>query len=401
MEIKITNEVKAELTQLVADGLASGEFELPEGFGGTDEAFIKEEVARFIAADPDLAEMKNAMAAQTLADSGRDKQVSETPLQDMIRYGSALRHGDHKLAESIMTKDHIIGTTTAGGHLAPTEYSNQLIDLVFKDSNVMGFCKKIPMKSNSLVIPTLTAGLSAYTIIESTDAGTSTVTAESTGTYSTVTLTAYKHGIVTYISNELLEDSDPSVESIIRNDITRQLASYVDWEIFHGTGAAGVDGTAGLITGLETLITSNTDSAGGAPSFDDVLGLQVCEDNVNAPLMIFMAPAARRALTGVKANTGQYIYDPTVRDGSIPAIWGMPVVTNNRISKTLGAGAETALFCGAFGNSALIGTKASVNLIVDPFSEADFASTRIVAHFRIAFQVAAENHFSILDGVTV
>lgn len=401
-KLVINDEALDILAKKIRGFYDSGEWELPHGVTESVEAVAKATAEQLIRENGE--HLNNKAVAEAAIAMRETEQKSETPFCDIINYGSALRRGDMKAAQDHVEKDHVIGTTTAGGHLAPTEYSNQLIDLVFKDSNVMGYCKKIPMKSNALVIPTRTAGLTAYTVAESSDAaGGSTATTESTTTFATVTLTAYKHGVVTYISNELLEDADPSIEALVREDITYQLGSYVDWEIFHGTGAAGADGTAGLISGLEggSVITTNVDSAGGALSFDDMNYLRTPLDNVNAPLTYFMNPATERALMGVKDGNQRYIYDPSVRSGDVPVVWGVPVVTNNRISKTLGGGSETAAFSGAFSQSALIGVKNSVNLIVDPFTYSNYATTRVVGHFRIAFTVASETHFAMVDGITV
>ena len=116
--------------------------------------------------------------------------------------------------------------------------------------------------------------------------------------------------------------------------------------------------------------------------------------------MMFMAPAAERALAGVKDNSGRYIYDPTVRSANIPVVFGMPVVLNNRISKTLGGGSETAIFSGAFKDSAIFGIKPEVRFLVDWMTYAESTSVKLTVSTRIAFNVANENHFAMLNGIT-
>lgn len=336
-------------------------------------------------------------------------QRSETPMLDTVRLVKASR-GDWDVAtnkrilDELREKDFVVGTTTAGGHTAPSHYSEELIDLVYKDSNVAGYLRRVPMpRGPAVVIPTVTTGTTAYTVAESSDSGSSTATTESTATYSTVTLTAYRHGVYSKVSNELLEDATPDVEDWIKMDMARQLASYFDWEVFHGTGGAGADGTASLVTGLgvgSDLITTNVFSAGGGLSFDNIVDLMTPEDNTPGDLVMFANPAARRELLKLKDGAGQYVYDPK-NGGDMGSIWGIPLVKNNRISKTLGAGSETAIFSGAFSTSGLMGVKSGINLIVDPFTHGEYFATRIVAHIRLGFQVASEDHFAVLNGITV
>jgi len=388
---------REELKQFINECLESGEWTLPEG--AIPEAYIAEQVDAILKTHPEIQGVKGSDLATTI-----DKR-SDTPLMDIVRYERAMQKGDRKVIEEMQAKDVVVGTTTEGGHLVPTEDSLELINLVFKDSNVADHLRKIPMETNSLIFPVMSAGLTPYTVIESTDADPytagSTVTTQTNPTFTTATITLYNHSAYTRISNEMLEYSNPGVEAIIREDITGGISSAFDWSVFHGTGTAGADGTASSVTGLETLITTNVENAGGAPSFDDILDLMVPEDNTAGDLKIFCAPAARRALAGVKGNDGQYIYDPSVRDGGVPVIWGMPLITNNRISKTLGSGAETAIFSGAFGKSGLMGFKGGIKIIVDGLSGSQYNSTYIAAHSYMGFQVASEDHFAILGGVSV
>jgi len=391
--LKITEQ---ELKTKIQGWIDDGKWFLPEGFEGSLEDFIKASVEEL------MPKIPNTVSTDDVEPKPEPKPKSETPMLDLMRYSKALREGDAKSIAEYQKKDHIVGTSTAGGILAPDEDSNIVIDLVYKDSNVMQYLKRVPVPTNAIIFPVLSTGVTAYTIAESTDSGTSTQTTESTQTWSSVTLTVYKHGVYSKVSNELLEDADPAIEQLIREDMARQLASYFDWEVFHGTGAAGADGTAGLISGLEgnNVIVTNAFSASGGLSFDNIVDLMTPEDNTPGGLSMFCNPAARRELLKVKDGAGQYVYDPK-NGGDMGSVWGVPLVKNNRISKTLGAGSDTAIFSGAFGSSGLLGVKAGMQLIVDPYTHGDYFSTRIMAHLRLGFQVADESHFAILSGVSV
>ena len=339
--------------------------------------------------------------AKLVADYKPKDQRSETPMMDAVRHSRAVMQGDTKTAAALVEKINY-GTTTAGGYFAPDENATFFLDLVNRDSNVLQYCRKIPMKSNTMTIPTLTAAGNAYTVAEASSANSAALTAVNTTT-SYVQMTAYKHGVYQIATAELFDDSDPAFETILRDAMVREMASYIDWGIFHGNNTAGYDTSGSLLKGLEgnDVITSNVTNAGGTPSYDDILKLKVPQDNTKGELMIFMAPAAERALAGVKDNSGRYIYDPSVRSANVPMIWGMPVVLNNRISKTLGGGSETAIFSGAFKDSALIGIKPEVRFIVDWTTYAESTSVKLTVSTRVAFEVANENHFAMVNGITV
>ncbi len=400
MEVKINAEAVAIIAQKVLELNEAGLHDSLKDAG--DKAVDKAvEIAK--AMIEENQELNNIEIAKLVKNTETTEQRSSTWLIDMARRSQAIRGGDQKLVEELTEKTSAnSGTTTLGGYLAPTENAYELIDLVNKDSIMLGFGRKVPMRSNTLTFPTLTAGTVAYSFAEATTSG-SGGTTDAPITTSFLTLTAFAYGVQTTISNELLQDSDPSIEAVIRSDITRQIASYIDWSVFHGNNTVGLDGANSLMSGLEgdDIIVTNKNSAGGAPSFDDILALKKPQDNTMAPLQVIMHPGAERALSGVKDNVGRYIYDPTVRSAGTPMIWSMPVSTTNRISTTLGQGAETAIFAGAFNDSMYWGTKPNFEVIFDPFTYAGNSQVRLVSIFRVAMNVTHENHFSMLDGVTL
>ena len=403
MDVQINKEAVAVIAAELLDQAEKGNFDL---FQGVDEA-ITDGVAQATAVTEALIEehkqLNDIEMAKLVKVHEPGEKSNDTFCIDIMRYSLAVKNGDHKLAEELAIKTSAnSGVTTLGGYLAPPEDSGTLIDLVFKDSVMGAFGRRIPMKSATMVIPTLTSGTSAYTFAEATTTGSGGAT-DAPVTTSFITLTAYAFGVWTTVTNELLQDSDPSIEAVIRSDITRQLGSYWDWSIFHGNNTVGADGANSLVSGLEgdDVITTNVESAGGAVDFDDIMTLKAPQDYTNAPLFLFAHPKAERQLATVKDNSGRYIYDPTVRSGGVPTIWNMPLHLTNRISTTLGGGSETAIFGGAFNDSMIVGVKPTMELIVDPFTYAANGQVRFIMMMRAGMQVANENHFSMLNGITV
>lgn len=386
---------KQELFQLFDEWAEKGLWQIPEG--ENQESYIQSQVDKALADNPIIAKME----AKDVKPS-TEQTKSETPFRDFLRHSVALSTNNQKVMAEYREKDHVIGTDASGGYVVPTEDAREILDLTVNDSAVMSLCRVVRPSTNAINFPTLSSGFAGYWVAESTDAagGTAAFT-EETVTFGQQTLTLYKVGIFTVVSKELLEDSDPSVEAILRQNMADSLAAAGDFGALHGTGAAGAATSASLITGLESLITTNVFSAAGGLSFDNIIDLMTPEDNAGGAISLITCPAARRELMKVKDNDGRPIYETGAMTGSLPAVSGMPLALSREVSKTLGGGSETAIFAGSFGTSGLFGIKNGLSITVDPYSYAQLGSVKIVAMTRMGFQVADESHFAILNGVSV
>ena len=406
-KVEVNPEAKAALVQIINAGLEDGSIEIPEGaldaLEGKIDKWMEESAGKYIQAYPQLNDAQLAALASTT----QPEQKSETPYTDIVRYAYAKHHGKEEILNHLKEKDHIIGTDAQGGYLAPTTSDNELVNLTIRDSVMMGISRIKQSKTNVLTMPTLTqaGGINGYWVAESTDAdGGTTKTTEETLVFGQITLTLYALRANAIVSNEALEDTDDfgvSIEETITQDISEGFAAAVDFGVLHGNATAGEGNVNSLLTGLETLITSNVFNAGGAPGYSDIVKLMTPEDNTRGAIELVMAPAARRALLDAKDNNGRPIWESGFQTGTIGAALGMPVHLNRNVLKTLGGGAETAIFSGAFRTDALIGVKRGVSILVNPYRFADHAATQITAFMRVGFTVTAQNRFAILGGVTV
>lgn len=366
------------------------------------DASIDEMVKSFIQQAPSL----NIPSIAELAQPGNVKNSDEiqTPLMDRMRLLAAAKTGDmdtiNKIRDEYVKKDQLIGTTNVGGFIVERE-DGPFIDLTTADGYIAGLCQQYRLKTNTVRLPTLSSGPTVYTIAESTDAGSSTATSESTATFGSVTLTVYRHGVKVQISNELMEDSDPQIEGVLRTAVNKAIFNAMDWAITHGTGSAGASGTNSLITGLIGIITSNKFNTEGSVSFPNIVDLMTPEDNADGEINLLMHPAVRRELIKTTDGNGRPIWESGFQTGALDAVLGMGIVKSRQISKTLGAGNDSIIFSGAFKDSAWVGLKESVSIIIDPYTVADYNSTRFIVNYRTGFTVSNENHFAWLDGITM
>lgn len=293
----------------------------------------------------------------------------------------------------------------AGGYLVPTEEMRILIDLTTNWSVVAPLCTQVPMRTNSITFPTLTSGLTAYWIPEAQSSSPSSqaegVKQESTPTFSQMNITNHVLAVLVYVSNQMLDDSDPAVDGVLYNIFGKTLAKYLDIAVLRGAGTA-----TDPVTGLANRVTTNKLQTGAQLDFDDILdliyGVLDNSDGGTTQVDLIGHTKAERQLLKVKDNDGQYVYrrpaDPT--KGS-PSLWGEPWHRDNNISTTLGTESDkTRIFGGDFGNHAYVGMRNQVSIRANPWGTGFTQNqTAFLAEFRRGFQVDDESRFSLLEGV--
>lgn len=151
------------------------------------------------------------------------------------------------------------GVATAGGFLVPDEFSADIIVLRDSYGYARRFCQVMPMGRDSISVPRLTSGLTAYAVGESTSDTPSAITASSTA-WGRVTLTAKKWGVLTYLSPELDEDAAVNIGDILAGEIAYAFAKAEDTALFSGDGTSTYHG----IQGLRTLFNNGVGSLAGA-----------------------------------------------------------------------------------------------------------------------------------------
>ncbi len=381
-----------------------GTWELPESMVEGAEKAATAMAEKLIQENHEL----NKKEIAELAQGSKPEKTSETPYTDIARHAYAKHSGSKDVMEYLEAKDHIVGTDAQGGYLAPTTDDNMLIDLTIRDSVMMGISNTKFSKTNVLTMPTLTqaGGINGYWVAESTDAdGGTTKTTEETLVFGQITLTLYALRSNSIVSNEALEDTSDfgiGIEKTITDDLTSGFGAAVDFGVLHGNATAGEANSSSLLTGLEGasgLISSNVFNTDGGFNYSHMVQLMTPEDNSRGALAYVMAPAARRQLIDMKDSTGKPIFEGGLATGGIPSVLGIPIHLNRNVKKTLGAGSETAIFSGSFGQDAIIGVKRGISILVNPYRFADYAATQITGFMRVGFTVTAENRFGILGGV--
>jgi HK97 family phage major capsid protein len=278
--------------------------------------------------------------------------------------------GDNDLADALAdtrSKALAAGDATAGGFLVPTQFSNEVIELLRAQSVVRRLgARTVQMPTGTLKYPKIATGASAAYIGENVNIG------KSEETFGQLTLTFKKLAVLTPISNDLLRYSSPSADAIVRDDLVSSMATKEDSTFIRG---AGTDATPKGLLNWCVADQKIAASAASLANITDNLGQLVVKlKNADIPMITpgwIMAPRTEQSLATIQNANGVFAFRDEVIAGTL---WGWPIGTTTNVPITLdttGAGNddESEIYLVDF-SQVLIGE--SQSLLVDSSQEAAY-----------------------------
>lgn len=124
--------------------------------------------------------------------------------------------------------------------------------------------------------------------------------------FATLTATPRKIGHRIELSNEIIDDSDPSIVDVLTGHLATMLALKLDSALLAGNPAADVDSIRGLrhVTGIQTVASSaNGDALANHDKFVQAVGLLQAA-NVPGPYVAIGHPRTATALALLRTATG-------------------------------------------------------------------------------------------------
>ncbi len=239
--------------------------------------------------------------------------------------------------------------TTSASDLVAANHRPQDYIGALRSSNIvrqMGV-RTLTGLSGDVVIPKYGTGLSLGWV------GEEEAVTESNMTFDSITLTPKHTGGKTEMSRQLIQQSSPDIESLIREDLSFLVAKNIDEAILAGTGVKdplGIINTTGVLTG------TFPDGLTGV-SWQTILNfIQQIEDENITNLQWLGTSALKTFLAGVEksAGTGQYLYQ-NGQVGELPF----------KVSANMPA--KTAIL-GDF-SQVMLGVWADIDVLVNPFAE--------------------------------
>lgn len=287
------------------------------------------------------------------------------------------------------------GTGSAGGYLVPEQYLGEVKDRITAQAIVRRAGATVyPMATDTLNVPKVTGGATAYWVGENAQ-----ITA-SDETFGQLQLVAKLLAAMVKVSNQLLSDASPSAEAAIRRDIAKVISLAEDNAFITGTGTGnqptGIVNTTGV---NEATLGAN----GATPTFDNIYdALYQVESNNGLASAWIMHPRTKNTLRKIKDSQGHYIYNvaPSVKEPD--TLVGLPVFLTTQILTNFTVGTSndcSYIIVGQF-DEAIIGERAGLEFSTDQSGTAfEYYQTWIRAIARLDFGLRTPGVFCKMTGV--
>ena len=268
------------------------------------------------------------------------------------RNGITARNGGILVPTSIFEKRATM-TTTGAAAVVPDDYrADQFIGLLRNSLIVRQLgARVLPGLKGDTVLPKATGSATAYWVAEG-DALT-----ESNTTYSSIKLEPKTVGALTAFSRQLALQSNPAIESLLRDDISAVVGLAVDKALIHGTAVAKQPVGILNVAGIQTASLSTLTWAAIVAMLEK-LGLE----NITPNAIVTHAKAATKLQTTLKnaANGAEYL----LQNGRVAEL---PAYITNQLDAKAGSPATGRVIAGDF-SQIVIGEWGVTEILANPYA---------------------------------
>ena len=295
--------------------------------------------------------------------------------------------------------------TTSGGavgeHFVPRIQTSMVIDALYQEVVSTKIGMNYPMPGLICDMPTISTFTAGWTAENS--AGTSAGDAAT----NRKTLTAKKLTAVATLSNEILADSNPAIESFVRNGLMKVMGQK------HDEGAFGGDGTGNAPVGLLSESGPTATAVGADNIYDAILKalgrMAANKVGIDRGVSVVLRPevALKALLTRVGAS-GDYVASANQQTNPnmfgngladrLAARLGLPVFVTTAIPASGGASSILVVK----GDEWVIGNRQSLELASSNVAGSAFVNdqTLIRAILRVDFKLMRSESLEVITGVT-
>lgn len=212
-----------------------------------------------------------------------------------------------------------IGTDSEGGYLVPDEYEKKLVEALEDEVFFRSLATVIKTSSGDRKIPIVTSKGEAAWIDEGGQFP------ESDDSFGQTSIGAHKLATMIKVSDELLNDSVFNIEQYISKEFGRRIGTKEEEAFFIGDGTGKPIGIFNKTGGADIGVTAATTSI----TFDDVMDLYY---SLRAPYRNkatwLLNDSTVKAIRKLKDGNGNYIWQPSVREGEPDKILNRPYRTS-------------------------------------------------------------------------
>jgi len=227
-----------------------------------------------------------------------------------------------------------IGTDTEGGFLVPEEFERTLIQALEEENVVRQIAKVISTGSDRKIPVVATKGAASWVDEEG-------AIPESDDSFGQYNLSAFKLATMIKVSDELLADSVFDIESYIAQAFAGRIGTKEEEAFLTGDGAGKPTGifadTGGAQLGVTTASTT-------AITLDELMDLfYSLKSPYRRKASFLLHDATVKAIRKLKDSTGQYLWQPSIKEGTPDVILGRPLITSSYVPE-VAAGNKTIAF---------------------------------------------------------
>ena len=362
--IKSQEEKRANLVMQIRDVIDSAEAESR----GLDAAEL-EKINR-IEADIAAVEDSLSVAQRSQERSAQAAEVAQdfVPATENRSEADILRH----IAETRGSHDFEARTLVGSDDIVPKGFFDQVFDVARLVGPMLDVGQRFNTTSGEdITYPTLTA----YSTATLKAAG--SALGESEPTYDSITLGAYKYGLLIPVANELITDAGFDITSHLAQQAGNGLGFAVNAALTTGDGSNKPNG---VVTAAGSGITGGT-TVGGAFTADNLIDLQYSLDGAarRLPGVAYMANTQTiGAMRKLKDDDGRYLFEVNV--GQPQSFAGYEVVENPAMA-AIGTSNKSVLF--GHLPSYLVRTVGGIQVA----TSTDYAFNQDVTTFRVMMRV--------------
>ena len=327
--VKTQQEVRANLTEQIREVIDLADSE--------KRGLSAEELQKIDRIEDDIRRADEAIAVATRNEE-RAVEASAAAKGFQIAEPVSERSSSEILREIAATRGaHTFErrTMVPSSDTVPVSFFDQVFDVARLVGPMLDVGNRLNTASGEdITIPTLTQ----YSTATLKAAG--SAIDDSEPTYSSITLGAYKYGLLIPVANELIADAGFDISSHLANQAGNGLGFAVNAALTTGTGS---DQPNGVVTAAGSGVTGGTGVTGGFTA-DNLIDLQYTLDGAarRLPGVAYMAAGATiGAMRKLKDDAGQYLYQVNV--GQPDSFAGYSVIENPGMAAT-GLGNKSVLF---------------------------------------------------------
>ena len=329
---------------------------------------------------------------------GAKRDGLEAELSDELSMHYGKRAEGCYVPDEAFSRSLIAGTGTLGGMVVQTSVmADEFIEILRNKSQVLNLGARVLNLPGPVTIPRQNG---AGTVNWAGETVASTLTAIN---FQNLTLTPQAITAYHQYSKQLLQTANPSIDALVRDDITQTIALAIDLAALHGSGSGqptGIINTSGIgsVAAKADGVLLATNAATNYPQLVSLESLVAASNADVGSMAYLMRPGHRGALKGVQrfSSTDSPVFSP---DGMVN---GYKAAVSNQILTNLTTGTATTI-CSAifFGNwnELLIASFGSADLVVDPYSAGANGVVRLYARRWCDIGVRHAASFSVLGGV--